>query len=149
LKRIFSLLLSGGVSMQTTVNRSKTLGVLWILFGILCVLQAVWLALNEKVLRLMWGALLERVPDPYPWMGLFNLAILCGILLSVAAALFSILGAIALMQQRGAGQGWALVAAVFGLMCGPLGIALGVYTLVLLLPRQSGPAYERYAAVAA
>jgi len=131
--------------MKLTTNTYPNLGIVWIFFAALCVLEAAWLALNANVLRLMWGVVLQRVPNPYPWLGLFNLVILCGIVLLIATALFAILGAIALMRPRGARPGWAVVAALLGLICGgPVGIALGVYTLILLLPRQSGPIYERY-----
>jgi hypothetical protein len=134
--------------MQTTERSFKTLGILWILFGILCALTAAWLVIDAPVLRLMWGALLTRVPDPFGWMSLFNILLLSAIALAMATTAFSVVGAIALMQRGGPTQVWPIVASILAVMCGPIGIALGVCTLVLLLPRTPGPAYARVPAAA-
>jgi hypothetical protein len=132
-----------------TIDRSfRTLGTLWVLFGILCALGAVWLVMSANSLHLMWGALLNRVPDPYSWMRLFNVVLLAAIILMIATPIFSIMAAIALMQQGGPARTWPIVAAVLGVMCSPIGIALGVYTLVLFLQRPPGPAYARVPAAA-
>lgn len=134
--------------MQRTSKSFKALGILWLLFGALSALEAAWLVLNMNTLRLMWGALLDRVPDPYPWMSLFDMLILVAIVLGIITAVFSFLGAVALMQNGPSKRFVAIVAAILALMCGPLGIALGVYTLVTLLPRHAGPVFEHYAVAA-
>lgn len=133
---------------MTTDRSFKTLGILWILFGILCALTAAWLVIDASVLRLMWGALLTRVPDPHAWMGMFSILLFSAIVLALAATVFSVVGAIALMQHGGPTGGWPIVASILAVMCGPIGIALGVFTLVLLLPRTTGPAYARVPAAA-
>lgn len=134
--------------MQTTDRSFKTLGILWILFGILCALMAAWLIINGPVLRLMWGALLTRVPNPFAWMSLFSVLLLSAIVLALVTTVFSLLGAIALMQRSGPTRIWPVAASILAVMCGPIGIALGVYTLVVLLPRTTGPAYARVPAAA-
>lgn len=109
--------------MHTVDTSYKTLGILWILFGVFCALEAAWLVVKKNALALMWGAVLTRVPDPTPWMSLFKMLVFAAMILAMATAVFSILGAMALVQQGGSRRNSVIIAAVLGLMWGPLGIA--------------------------
>ena len=46
--------------------------------------------------------------------------------------------AIALMQGGASSRTLALIASFLGLISGPLGIALGVYTMIVMVPRSVG-----------
>jgi hypothetical protein len=50
----------------------RNLGILWILYGLLRLIGALSVFLYSGTLRLMWGALLSRVPDPFTLMRLFQ-----------------------------------------------------------------------------
>jgi len=138
----------GSPTMQTSDSRQKSLGLLWAVYGILCVVKVAWIAINAEVLTLMWGALLNRVPNPYPWMSLFHFALLLAVAVLVLAAVFSLLAATALITRSRSARNLALVAGFMGLISGPLGLALGVYTIVLLLPRAADEQYGRLAVAA-
>jgi hypothetical protein len=131
--------------MQALPTHYKSLSILWILFGVLCALQAAWLVVNRSVLRLMFGALLVRVPNPDPWMSLCTVLLVGATILAAVTTIFSLLGAMTLMRPNRSNRTFPIVAAVLGLMAGPLGTALGVYTLVVWLPA-AGRAYARPAA---
>jgi hypothetical protein len=124
--------------MRTNASRFGTLGLLWLLYGVLCIVKAAWIVINGATLTLMWGALLNRVANPFFWMSMFHFAMLAVVVLAVVTALFSFLAAIALMQAGPSSRTLALVASFLGLISGPLGIALGVYTLIVLLPQSVG-----------
>jgi hypothetical protein len=96
----------------------------------------------------MWGALLSRVPDPFSWMTFFHVALAVIVVLDVIACIISILAGITLLRGAPAGRSWGLVAAFFGLINGPLGIALGAFTLVLLMPRAAESASSGLATAA-
>jgi hypothetical protein len=108
------------------------------IYGVLCVAKAAWIVINEATLTLMWGALLNRVANPFFWMSMFHFAMLAVVVVAVVTALFSFLAAIALMQGGPSSRTLALVASFLGLITGPLGIALGVYTLIVMLPQTVG-----------
>jgi fumarate reductase subunit D len=134
--------------MQTNSSRLGTLGILWILYGVLCAVKAAWIVIDGATLTLMWGALLNRVANPFFWMSMFHFAMLAAVILAVMTAIFSILAGIALMQGGPSGRMLALVASFLGLITGPLGIALGVFTIVIVLPRSSNQTRTEFGSAA-
>ena len=124
-----------------TVNESGgtygTLGVLWALYAILRFAGAAFIAVYEGMLTVMWGAVITRVANPFALMSLFHFFLVFAIVLNIVAGIVSLLAAIALLGRSGSARKLALVASFFGLTNGPLGIALGAYTLVICFPRGS------------
>jgi hypothetical protein len=133
----------------TLPRSSRTLGSLWIVYGVLRVLSGAWVVVYSGTLTVMWGALLSRVPNPFAWMTLFHVALAVIVALDVIACIISILAGIALMQGSPSARNWGLVAAFFGLTNGPLGIALGAFTVAVLLPHAVPAAYTSDVATAA
>lgn len=134
--------------MGTFDMRRKMLGVLWVLYGILCFIEVAWIAVEAGALTVMWGALLDRVPNPYSWMTLFHAALLITVIVLVLAGVFALIAGGALLARARSSRNMALAAGFFGLVTGPLGLALGVYTLILLLARVADERYDRLAAAA-
>jgi hypothetical protein len=112
----------------------RTLGVLWLFYAILRFAGAVFLLIYSATLTLMWGALITRVPNPFALMSFFHVFLVFAMVLNIVAGIFALLAALALLGRTGASRLTALVASVFALIDGPLGIALGAYTLVVFVP---------------
>jgi hypothetical protein len=70
-------------------------------------------------------------------MSLFHFFLIFAVVLNVIAGIFALLAAMALLGRAGSARTLALVASFFALIDGPLGIALGAYTLVIFVPRGS------------
>jgi hypothetical protein len=113
----------------------RPLGICWIVYGIIRVCIGVWLVVFMPTATVMFGALLGRVPNPYWLMDLFHFMYAFAIVVSVACGLLGIAGGLANMGNAKAGRGLLIVASFLALSEMPLGIALGVYTLIVLLPR--------------
>jgi hypothetical protein len=126
---------AGGLSMSNPNARQNALGVFWLIYGVICLVKAAWVILNAAVLTLMWGALLNRVPNPFFWMSVFHFFLLAAVILTIITGVVSFLAGMSLMGRGGSGRTLAIVAGFLGLLTGPLGIALGVYTLILFVPR--------------
>jgi hypothetical protein len=126
----------------------KTLGVLWAIDSVLCFLEVTWLVVRADTLSVMWGTVLSRVPNPYSWMSFFHLVLTIAVALLLLAGVFSLLAASALLTRTRSDRNTAMMAGFFGLVTGPLGLVLGVYTLILLLPRAAAERYDRLAAAA-
>jgi len=103
-------------------------------YGIIRVCIGVWLVVFMPTATVMFGALLGRVPNPYWLMDLFHLVYALAIVVSVACGLLGIAGGLANMGNAKARRGLLIVASFLALSEMPLGIALGVYTLIVLLP---------------
>jgi hypothetical protein len=140
------LLLSPAEAPMTFDSRRKTLGVLWAIYGVLCFFEVGWLVVQADTLSVMWGALLTRVPNPYSWMTLFHFALMAAVALQVLAGIFSLMAASAQLTRSRSRRNMMLAAGFFGLVTGPLGLVLGVYTLILLLPRTVDESYRLAAA---
>jgi hypothetical protein len=112
----------------------RNVGILWVIYGLLRWIMALGIFMWSTTLTLMWGALLSRVPNPFALMDYFHLFLGFAIVLGIVAGIVSIVAGLALMSGGESSRKLGLVAAFFGLINGPLGIALGAYTLVLLVP---------------
>jgi len=134
--------------MQTIGSRQSTLGILWAIYGILCIVRAAWIVVYSATLTLMWGAIINRVADPFFWMNMFHIWLIGAVVVLILAAIFSFLAAVSLMQTRGAGRLVTLVACVLGIVTGPLGIALGVYTMAVPLARSADQSHTNHASAA-
>jgi len=112
----------------------KPLGACWIVYGIIRVCIGVALVVFMPTATVMFGALLGRVPNPYWLMDLFHFMYALAIVVSIVCGLLGIAGGIASMANGRAGRTLLIVASLLALSEMPLGIALGVYTLIVLLP---------------
>ena len=112
----------------------RNLGILWTLYGILRFVGALGVFLYSGTLTVMWGALLTRVPNPVTLMDLFHLFLIFVIILGVVAGVVSIIAGLALMSGGQSARRLGLLAAFLAVIKGPVGVALGTYTLVVLVP---------------
>jgi hypothetical protein len=119
------------------VGTPKGLGICWIIYGLARILLAVWLLAFQVTATLMFGAMLSRVPNPYTLMDTFHLFYAATILLSFVCGVLGVLAGAALLANRSAGRMLALFAAFLSLPEMPVGLMLGVYTIVKFLPRDS------------
>src|ERR1700684_1249104 len=113
-----------------------TLGVLWSFYAILKFAGAVFIVIYTPTLTVMWGAIITRVPNALALMSFFHVFLVFAMVLNIIAGIFALLAALALLGRAGSSRTMALVASFFALIDGPLGIALGAYTLVVFVPRR-------------
>jgi hypothetical protein len=111
----------------------RNLGICWVLYGILRLATAVWLAMFSNTATLMFGALLNRVADPFTLMNAFHIfyAVLVGV--SAVCGILGVLAGLALLSGARSGPTLAIVASFLSLSSIPLGTTLGIYTLIVLL----------------
>jgi hypothetical protein len=121
----------------------KTLGGFWTVYGVIRLIMALCLLIYGRTATLMFGALLSRVADPFTLMGVFHFLYAANIALSAVCGLIAIVAGLALLGGQRSGRNLALVAAVLSLSDIPLGITLGIYTLVELIPIKTAPLYSR------
>jgi hypothetical protein len=107
----------------------KNLGILWMLYGILRLAGAAGIVIWEATLTKMFGAIITNTANPVALMGFFHVALLFIVVLGVIAGIVALLAGFALMTGGDAAKPLSLLASFFGLTNGPLGIALGAFTL--------------------
>jgi hypothetical protein len=97
-------------------------------------LRAALLAVYSGTATVMFGALLNRVPDPFTLMEAFHFMYIVWIALSVVCGILGFIAGLALLRGQRPGRTLALIAGFLSLSNIPLGTALGIYTLIVLLP---------------
>ncbi len=120
--------------MRDAAQSFRTLGICWTIYGVFRIVGAVWLASFSGTATLMFGALLNRVADPFTIMSFFHLIYTLIVVLSAACGAFGLLAGLALLAGQKSGRMLALIAGFLSLSEIPMGIALGIYTLIALLP---------------
>ena len=101
------------------------------------------LLIYGRTATLMFGALLSRVPDPFAMMGVFHFLYTMTIVVSAVCGLIGLAAGLALLGGQQSGRKLALIAAVLSVSDIPLGITLGIYTLVELLSTNTTQFYGR------
>lgn len=114
----------------------RTLGVFWLIYGIFRIIATIWMLSFTPVATVMFGALLNRVPNPYPLMSAFHLIYAGWIVLSAASGILGVLAGISLLARAGASRILAVAAALLAVPFIPVGTMLGTYTLVIFVPRE-------------
>jgi hypothetical protein len=112
----------------------RILGVCWIVYGAVRLAVVLWLIGFNPTGTVMFGALLTRVPNPFALMADFQLIYLAIEILSAVTGVLAILAGLALLAGQAFARPLALIAAFLSLSEIPLGITLGTYTLIVLLP---------------
>ena len=113
-------------------RRHSTLAILWALYGIVMIVHIAYIIVYHGTLRLMFGALLVRVPSPLTWMTFFHFWLIGALGLFVVSALFSFLACATLLSGAASPRTWGLIAAALALLGPPPGVALGAFTAAIL-----------------
>ena len=121
----------------------RTLGICWIVYGVIRLIMTVCLVIFASRATVMFGTLLNRVPDPLTLMSVFHFMYAVWIALSAVCGILGLMAGLALVAERRSGRTVALVAGFLSLSNIPLGTTLGIYTLVMLLPIAATQRYGR------
>lgn len=129
-------------------NHIRTLGILWIVAGVLRALSVGWIWF---VGRMVFPTVLtELVPHFTVGDPLFRIVrgglVFATALLVIQAAL-AIFAGWGLLERQSWGRILAIIAGIFSLWHIPLGTALGVYTLWVLMPASSETEYRALARI--
>ncbi len=112
----------------------RTLGGCWFVYGIFRLIVGICLILFGGTATVMFGALLNRVPNPFALMADFHVVYAGVVVLTILCGLFGVLAGLALLANQRSARILALVAAFLSVSNIPLGTTLGIYTLIVLLP---------------
>jgi hypothetical protein len=125
------------VQLNLTAH-ARILGICWIVYGVIRLCIALWLTTFSVSATLMFGALLTRVPNPFTLMSAFHFIYLGIVVWSAVAGVVGMVAGFALLAGQRSARALVIFAAFLSLCEFPLGIALGVYSLIVLLPANPG-----------
>jgi hypothetical protein len=126
-------------------SHARTLGMLWIAFSALHLLRGGGVLLGARMMRLIDHTWSDDLPWAWPVGDVFNSFLSFLGVMAVLMAVTGFLAGLGLLERRPWARSLAIVLAVIALLHPPLGTALGIYTLWVLLPAQSEEEYRRTA----
>lgn len=135
---------AAAATQSSTARHVPILGVLWVLRGGLRLLSSL-AALYVGAAILPWMAGEFGFPMGSFWKGFLPGMIAIGAWLNAAVGAASIAAGYGLIQHEPWGRTLALVMAFLALLSLPFGTALGIYTLIVLLPARSEAEYRQLA----
>jgi hypothetical protein len=124
----------------------RILGILWVIAGLLRALSVGWVwFVGRMVVPNVLSAVIPHFvfSDPLSRLVQGGLAFASGILVMQAA--LALVAAWGLLERQSWGRIWAIIAGILALWHIPLGTALGIYTLWVLLPASSETEYRSLA----
>jgi uncharacterized membrane protein len=124
---------TNGVDARNPSWNRRTLGSLWIIYGIIRLVAAILFVLCSGTATVMFGALLTRVPDPFTLMSFFHFLYVVAIIVTALAGIFGLLAGLALLAGNTSARSLSLAAGFLSLCDIPLGTTLGIYTLIIFL----------------
>ena len=124
---------TNAVAARNPRGNSSTLGALWIVYGILRLLGVILLVLYTGTATVMFGALLNRVPDPYTLMTIFHILYIAAIIVTALSGVLGLFAGLALLAGKSGARTLSLAAGFLSLSDLPLGTTLGIYTLIVFL----------------
>jgi hypothetical protein len=124
---------SNGLVAPNLGGHVRPLGICWVAYGVIRLIMAVWLVSFGGIATLMFGALLNRVADPFTLMGVFHFLYAATIVLSAVCGLLGIVAGLALLSSQRSVRTLCLIAGFLSLSDIPLGTTLGIYTLIACL----------------
>jgi len=110
------------------------LGVCWPAYGVFRLIMGIYLVLFSGTATVMFGALLDRVPNPFALMSDFHVVYAGIVVLAFLCGLLGVLAGVALLGNQRPARMLALLAAFLSVSGIPLGTTLGIYTLIVFLP---------------
>src|SRR5579863_8691161 len=105
-------------------DRYRTLGGLWVVYGIVRLIMAAFLGVFSRTATLMFGALLDRVANPFALMADFHFVYVVMTVLCLICGILGIEAGIALLRGSRSGRVRALLVAFLSLCEIPFGITL-------------------------
>jgi len=123
--------------IQISSGRLRILSICWAAYGLVCLgFGALMVICSDDAAAIAWP-IATRLDNPVRLLDIFHVAYTGVVVLSAVCGILGLLAAAALARRNPAGRKLALVAGFLSLSRIPLGITLGVYTLVVLLPANS------------
>jgi hypothetical protein len=96
--------------------------------------MGICLVLFSGTATVMFGALLDRVPNPFALMNDFHIVYAGMVVLAVLCGVFGVIAGLALLANQRPARTLALLAAFLSVSEIPFGTTLGIYSLIALLP---------------
>jgi hypothetical protein len=110
------------------------LGVCWLIYGVFRLLMGICLVVFSGTATVMFGGLLDRVPNPFALMSDFHIVYAGVVILTFLCGLLGVLAGVALLGNQRPARMLALLAAFLSVSEVPLGTTLGIFTLIVFLP---------------
>lgn len=132
---------------QVFRHHIRVLGIVWLVYSVFQIIMSIWiLAFSHYFLPAMQDAISHAdTPFPFPIVQLFHVVYAISAAYGTAAGILGVVAGAMLLQKKPAARALAIVAAFLCVLSFPFGTAVGVYTLIVLMPKDAARNYRQLA----
>lgn len=124
----------------------RVLGILWAIYSGFRILSAVWIVVFGHFFFPLFSNLVPHDAAPVSFLPFIHAIFILSAVYSAITGALGVWAAWSLLKREPNGRILALGVAFIALISIPLGTALGVYTLIVLLPEGAAEGYRRLGA---
>lgn len=139
----FGLASSAPDPVRTLQNHLQAIAILWAVYSIFRIVMAIWTVAFGWYFLPIWARMMPQQFNIEPFLRLIGGIYWASGIFAVAMGVLGLWAAWAIWQRNPYGRVVVLIVACISLISIPLGLALGIYTLVILLPRTAAEIYAR------
>ncbi len=114
-------------------GHTRPLGICWVAYGLIRMATAIFLLSFGGTATLMFGALLNRVADPFTLMGAFQFLYAVAVILLAVGGVAGVVAGLALLAGQRSARTLGMIAGILSLPDLPLGTTLGIYTRIVCI----------------
>jgi len=139
--------LAAVVPAQTFQHHIRVLGIVWLVYSIFQIIMSIWIIVFSRYsLSAVQDAISNSgTPFPFPIVHFLHVMYAISAAYGAATGILGIVAGAMLLQKRPAARALAIVAAFLSVLSFPLGTALAVYTLIILMPKDASRNYQQIA----
>jgi hypothetical protein len=128
---------------RALLNHLPVLSVLWVVYSIFRILMALWAIGFSRYMLPMFGRMMPPQVEVSGVLRFMSAIYWASGVFAVVTGALGLWAAWALWHRDPAGRTIALIIAFISLISIPFGTAIGIYTLVVLLPQSAAQSYAR------
>jgi hypothetical protein len=132
---------------QAFQHHVRVLGIVWLSYSVLRIIMSIWiLAFSHYFLPAMQD-LMSRgdTPFPFPIVHFLHVVYAISSAYGTATGILGIIAGAKLLKKKPAARILAIVAAFLSVLSLPIGTAVAIYTLIILMPQDAARNYQQLA----
>lgn len=133
--------------VQTFEHHVRVLGIVWLVYGTFQIVTSIWILVFSHYFLPTMQDIVSRgnTPFPFPIVQFLHAIYAISSAYGAATGILGIIAGAMLLQKKPAARTLVIVAAFLSVLSFPIGTAVAVYTLIILMPQDAARNYQQLA----
>jgi hypothetical protein len=132
---------------QVFRHHVRVLGIVWLVYGVFGNIMSIWILVFSHYFLPTMQDIVSRgnTPFPFPIVQFLHAIYAISSAYGAATGILGIIAGAMLLQKKPAARTLVIVAAFLSVLSFPIGTAVAVYTLIILMPQDAARNYQQLA----